>query len=147
MANYPGVAVRAIITDEQEQILFLRRQNTHYNNSQWCLPGGKVEFGQTVEEAVIREVAEETSLCCLGCRFLFYEDSLPNIENKDHYINFYFTCRTSGQVVLNDESAAFAWVRLEEMANYALVFGQREAVERALLAKDMSPLADFCPPT
>ena len=130
MNPYPGAAVRAIIADPEGRILFLKRQNTRYSNGQWCLPGGKVEFGQTVEEAVVKEVAEETFLRCLDCRFLFYVDSLPNVENENHFINFYFSCRTSGEVVLNEESADYAWVKTEEMGNYELAFGQREAVEK-----------------
>ncbi len=132
MNKYPGAAVRAIIVDSEGRILFLKRQNTRYSDGQWCLPGGKVEFGQTVEEAVVKEVAEETSLRCTECRFLFYMDSLPNIENENHFINFYFACRTSGEIFLNDESAAFIWLKAEEMGEYDMAFGMREAVERAM---------------
>ncbi|HPI74734.1 MAG TPA: NUDIX hydrolase [bacterium] len=132
MTEYPGIAVRALIRDSQGRILLLRRQNTHYYDGQWCLPGGKVEYGQTLEEAVVREVLEETALTCLDSDYLFFNESLPGRENDLHYITFYFCCRTAGEVAVNQESEEYAWVRPEELTGYTIPPGHYEAILKAL---------------
>jgi len=131
----PGAAVRALIRDEQGRILLLKRSNTRFFNGQWCLPGGKVDYGQRIEEAIIREVLEETSLHCLENHFLFFHESLPETESDLHYITFYFRCRVSGTVVVNDESGGFAWAKPQDLQNYKIPHWHREAIEKALLAK------------
>ncbi len=132
MSKGPSLAVRALIRDSQGRILLLKRQNTHYYDGQWCLPGGKVEYGQTLEEAVDREVLEETALTCLNKDYLFFCESLPGQENDLHYITFYFRCRTAGYVAVNQESEEYAWVRPEELTGYAIPPGHHEAIVKAL---------------
>ncbi|WP_439032034.1 NUDIX hydrolase [Gordonia terrae] len=55
------VAVGALITDDDGRILLILRRNEP-SAGHWSLPGGKVEPGETLEEAVVREVQEETGL-------------------------------------------------------------------------------------
>lgn len=57
----PVLAVDAVIQMEDGKIIFVQRQNPPFQG-QWALPGGQVEVGETVEEAIIREVKEETGL-------------------------------------------------------------------------------------
>jgi len=132
MKHYPGVAVRALIRDEQGRILLLKRQNTAHFNGQWCLPGGKVEYGQRIEQALENEVQEETSLICRERRFLFFTESLPGDESDFHFVTFYFYCRASGETSVNMESETFAWVWPEALANYDIPSGHREAIVQAL---------------
>ncbi|MGW8815101.1 NUDIX domain-containing protein [Gordonia terrae] len=55
------VAVGALITDEDGRILLILRRNEP-SAGHWSLPGGKVEPGESLDEAVVREVEEETGL-------------------------------------------------------------------------------------
>jgi 8-oxo-dGTP pyrophosphatase MutT (NUDIX family) len=127
---FPIPIVRLIVTDAEGRVLILRRQSTGHALGQWCLPGGKVDYGATVEQAVRAELKEETSLDCLEAEFLFYQDSLPPEPGAMHCINFYFRCRTAGTLALNRESSEYAWIRPMELATYALVFRNDEALER-----------------
>jgi len=128
--RFPVPVVRLVILDKQGRVLVLRRANTAYGQGQWCLPGGKVDYNKTVEQAVIDELREETSLSCAEMHFLFYQDSLPPEEGGMHCLNLYFECRPSGQIELNPESSDSAWVSEQELDKYALVFRNDEGLRR-----------------
>jgi len=76
--HHPVLAVRAIIQNEEKEVLLLKRASDGAYGDMWCLPGGKVDFGQRAKEAMIREIREEASLRCSSCKFLFYRDGLPH---------------------------------------------------------------------
>jgi 8-oxo-dGTP diphosphatase len=119
---FPVPVVRLIIADSGGRVLILRRQNTNHASGEWCLPGGKVDYGETVEESIAKEVREETSLTCVASRFLFYQDSLPPTPGGMHCINLYFKCRVEGEVRLNDESSEYAWISQGDLPGYQIVF-------------------------
>jgi 8-oxo-dGTP diphosphatase len=131
MAVDPEVVVpsiRLILTDAQGQVLLLRRANSRYGEGAWCLPGGKIDYGETVEAAAARELTEETSMQLACCRFLFYQDSLATSAGGMHCINLYFECQASGEVQLNDESDSFAWVSRDQLSGYEIVFRNDDAL-------------------
>ena len=126
--TYPVPVVRLIIPDEYRRILILRRQGGTHATNRWCLPGGKVDYGGTVRETVTKELREETNLECLSANFLFYQDGLPPAPGEMHCINLYFACRTKGDITLNDESSAFAWLDPVDVDEYHLAFGHDEGL-------------------
>lgn len=127
---YPVPVVRLIVPGTAGRILILRRQGGAYEAGRWCLPGGKVDYGQTIEQTVIKELAEETALTATSSRFLFYQDSLPVKEGKMHCINLYFECAVSGEIVLNDESDEYAWIGKGNIHKYEITFRNDEALLR-----------------
>jgi len=127
---HPVPVVRLIITDSGGRVLVLRRENTSHASGEWCLPGGKVDYGETVEESIVKEIREETSLICTSARFLFYQDSLPMKPGGMHCINLYFECRVEGTIRLNEESSEHAWISQGDMPRYALTFRNDEGLMR-----------------
>ncbi len=126
----PVPVVRLIVQDARGRVLVLRRAADSTAGGRWCLPGGKIDYGDTVEEAAGRELREETSLRSTGLTFLFYQDSLPPAPGKMHCINLYFRCDADGEIVLNDESVDAAWIGPEDLVEYALAFRNDEALVR-----------------
>lgn len=120
--EYPVPVVRLIITNAENKTLVLKRQNTSYGDGQWCLPGGKIDYNDTVDRTVQKELEEETALTCEKSRFLFYQDSLPLEEGKMHCINLYFECDVTGEIRLNEESSDYAWIGPEDLDAYRLAF-------------------------
>ena len=92
----PGVA--AIIEDGGGRILLQRRSD----NGLWGLPGGSVEIGESVREAIVREVREETGLAAEVVRLVgVYSDPKVQIVrypdgNVVHYVSTLFACRILG---------------------------------------------------
>ena len=126
--HHPILAVRAIIQNEEKEVLLLKRASEGAYGDLWCLPGGKVDFEQKAEEAMIREIREETSLRCSSCAFLFYRDGLPQNPGENHYLTLYFHCQVSGSIKLNGESSRYVWLGMEELGKYAIAFGNGEAI-------------------
>lgn len=126
----PVPVVRVIIQNLQGEVLFLRRARTAYGDRGWCLPGGKVDYGETVEEAARKELREETKLECLEARFLFHQDSLPPEPGSMHCINFYFECKVSGELEMNPESSDWAWIGPDDLEAFEIVFRNDEGVRR-----------------
>mgnify|MGYP001305459031 CR=1 FL=1 len=93
---YPAVAVA--IFNENEEILLQRRKDLH----QWGLISGHIEIGETVEEAVIREVQEETGLLVNITRLIgVYSDPASQIIHypngkTTHFITNYFEAEIIG---------------------------------------------------
>jgi len=128
----PFLAVRAIIKNESDRILILKRDATAYGDEEWCLPGGKIDFGQMAVEAVANEVMEETFLKCTDIEFLFYQDSLPDQNLELHFVNLVFLCKVIGTIKLNAESSDYAWVGSEDIGNYKMAFNNGKILSQYL---------------
>ncbi len=126
----PVPAVRLIALNESGRVLILRRVSGSTAEGFWCLPGGKVDYGDTVEQAAVRELDEETGLRATKLRFLFYQDSLPPTPGTMHCINFYFECLAEGKPVLSDESVEAQWIGTEDLSRFAIAFRNDEGLAR-----------------
>jgi mutator protein MutT len=126
----PVPVVRLIVSARDGRVLIVRRAAGSTGGGAWCLPGGKIDYGETVEQGAARELAEETGLRATGLRFLFYQDSLPDEPGLMHCINFYMECRMDGRLELNDESTEFAWIGPEELPQYPIAFRNDEGLRQ-----------------
>jgi len=128
--GYPVPVVRLIVPDTDGHVLVVRRRGGGYAPGDWCLPGGKVDYGDTVERTVAKELTEETALKCTSAEFLFFQDSLPLAPGQMHCINLYFRCAAQGKIVLNPESSEHAWIGPDDLDHYALAFRNDEGLQR-----------------
>lgn len=100
---------------------------------QWALPGGGVEPGETIDEALSREVREELGVEVTSSRPLFFKDLLhektfPSGERRLVYMVFLlFECRVSSSALtLNDEFSEYAWVSPALLDGYDLNAATRD---------------------
>lgn len=136
MNEYPIPVVRVILPGPKNAVLLLKRANTEYANGLWCLPGGKVNYGETLDQACRREVKEETGLNLEELTFLFPQDNLPAAPGKMHCIIHYFEASYSGELIINSESSAFEWVSPSRLNSYQLAFWGEEAIMRYFSGKN-----------
>jgi len=136
MQKHPIPVVRVILEDAEGKILLLKRANSEHGSGRWCLPGGKVDYSQSLEQACISEVKDETNLDISGLEFLRLQENLPVAAGDKHYINFYYSARFSGKLKLNHESSAAEWVPGLEMGSYDIAFGNDEAIKGYFFAKN-----------
>ncbi len=114
--QFPEPTVGAFIFNREGKLFLMR---SHKWNGQWVVPGGHVELGETLEQALAREALEETGLAISEPRLICTQECIydPAFWKPRHFIFFDYTCRTedaSDSVRLNDEAEEYIWVSLEE---------------------------------
>lgn len=119
----PGVGVGAIAI-ENEQLLMIRRGHGPAAG-EWAIPGGRVEPGETVAEAVVRELQEETGLEGVCADFVGWDE---RIGEEFHFVLLAFkvTLLDAADPVAGDDAAEARWVPLHEVAELNLVDGLAE---------------------
>jgi nucleoside triphosphatase len=112
--QYPEPTVGALIFDPEGKFLLLK---SHKWLGKYVIPGGHIELGETIEQALIREIKEETNLDIYDIEFLIFQEFIfdKTFWQKGHYIFFDHACKTdSTDVILNDEAEEYIWVSIEE---------------------------------
>ncbi|HET7293997.1 MAG TPA: NUDIX hydrolase [Vicinamibacteria bacterium] len=103
----------------------------------WVVPGGTVELGESLEEALVREVREETALDVRPVRFLAaFERIVRNDgEVRYHFVILDYLCeRVSGEVAAGSDALDARFVTPEDLEQYALPPKALEVVLDGLLA-------------
>jgi 8-oxo-dGTP diphosphatase len=129
----PYLAVSAAIFRDGK-VLIVRRARPPAHGL-YTLPGGGVELGETLEEAVIREVREETALevapvALAGYRQAIARDDAGRIER--HFVILPFAARwIAGEISLNEELAEAHWLAPTELTGLTTTEGLEQIVTAA----------------
>ncbi|WP_033293873.1 NUDIX hydrolase [Amycolatopsis jejuensis] len=114
-ANSIAVAVSAFIQDDEGRILMIRRTD----NDLYSIPGGQLELGETLAEAAIREVREETGIDCEVTEVIgLYSDPRHVIAYDDGEVRQEFSIcfrakTTGGSLRTSRESKEVLWLHKE----------------------------------
>ena len=93
------------------------------------MPGGRVERGETLHEAVVREVAEETGLAVVVDHFLGW---VERIDGTEHFVIMDFAVTAldaDAEPSAGDDAAEAAWVPIDELGDYRLAPGLLDFLE------------------
>ncbi len=135
MTAKPEVCVGAVIVEDDRLLLIERGRGA--GRGQWSVPGGRVEPGETLAEALVREVAEETALDVTCGEFIGW---VERIGADYHFVIMDFWAHSaqgplsadsseaaaslrSFKAVAGDDASDVAWVPLAELDGYDLVDG------------------------
>jgi 8-oxo-dGTP diphosphatase len=115
--DHPRVAVGAVVFKEGKVLLVLRGKPPA--ESQWAIPGGCVELGETLQEAAQREILEETGIVIRAGKPVYTFDVVER-DNKDrirfHYVIVDLAAEyISGEIRAGDDAADVRWLSSEDM--------------------------------
>jgi 8-oxo-dGTP diphosphatase len=126
----PQLAVSAVIFRDGKVLLVRRARSP--GKGFYSLPGGRVEFGESLHEALAREVDEETGLRIDIVGLAGWREVLPGGSGGGHYVILSFAARwASREPVLNDEHDDFKWLEPGAFGDLKLTGGLSEVVEAA----------------
>ncbi len=119
----PTVAVGAVIWNAKGEVVLIRR-GTPPRKGQWSIPGGRVEWGEPLLHAIVREVREETGL---EVEILGHVETVDSVTRDDagevirHYVLVDFAAlAVAGELAAATDAEAAAWVRKERLGEYGL---------------------------
>jgi 8-oxo-dGTP diphosphatase len=128
--QHPQLAVSGAIFRD-DKILLVRRARSP-GKGFYSLPGGRVEFGESLHTALHREVDEETGLGIEIAAFIGWREVLPTPGGGGHYLIMSFAARWSaGEVVLNDEHDDFKWLAPDRLSDLKLTGGLPDVIAAA----------------
>jgi len=130
--DQPIVGVGAIVICNGK--ILLEKRKSEPGRGKWSIPGGLVELGESLEETVIREVREETSLEVEKPELIDVVDNISMDENgriKYHFVTVdYFVKLKGGRLKAADDAAELRWVTLDEVEKYDLTKTVRAFFQR-----------------
>ena len=136
----PVAAVLAVVL-HQGEVLLVRRANPP-DAGLWGFPGGKIDAGETLAEAAIRELAEETAVQARALRVLTALDVFDRGADgrlRQHYILIAMLCRwTGGSPIAGDDALEARWVPVAGLDAAGLTLSK----DVAELARHAAAIAD-----
>jgi 8-oxo-dGTP diphosphatase len=126
----PQLAVSGAIFRDG-RVLVVRRARSP-GKGFYSLPGGRVEFGESLHTALRREVDEETGLRIEILGLAGWREVLPGDSGGGHYLIMSFAARwTAGEPALNDEHDDFKWIDPDRLGDLSVTGGLSEVIAAA----------------
>lgn len=129
--HWPQLGVGAIVC-HGKKILLVKRGRPP-SEGLWSIPGGKVQAGETLIEAVEREILEETGIVIRTGELAYHFEFIEHDEAGDvryHYVVLdYYADYLSGKLCAGDDAAEARWVAYEELAELKLNASTRKALQ------------------
>lgn len=127
------VAAHGLIVKEGLYLITKRSRDTRYMPGLWDIPGGTVEWGESPEEALKREIEEETTVgVTIQSPIFIYNNTIQLPERQT--LQIVFNCKyKSGDVVLNPrEHSEYKWASLDYISNIECINFLSDLVQKLL---------------
>lgn len=128
----PIASVAAVLFSGNRVLLILRLNEP--SKGRWSLPGGVVELGETVEDALAREVLEETGILARPEKLLTVFDSIVKDDEgrvRYHYVLSEYLCTLlGGELHAYSDVGQVRWVPVEELDSLEMSPGTRRFIKR-----------------
>ena len=136
--SQPVIGVGAIVV-QQDEVLLIRRGKAPQKGL-WSLPGGALELGESLDQAVRREVLEETGL---EVRVLEFAGAFERITKDDgeavqyHYVLLDYLCEiVGGALAAGDDAAEAEWVSRAALKHRSLTPGLEAVIDKAFRLRE-----------
>jgi 8-oxo-dGTP diphosphatase len=124
----PKLTVDAIVTKNDDEILLVKRGKEPFKNY-WALPGGFVNYGEKVEDAVIRETFEETGLRGKINRLIGVY-SAPDRDPRGHTVSIVYHLKiVGGELKGRDDACDAKFFKIKDIPSLPLAFDHKKIIE------------------
>jgi len=130
----PVLGVGAVIWNDKDEVVLIRR-GKEPRKDQWSIPGGHLEWGESLHEALLREAHEETDLTVeliglIDAVDLITQDGAGNVTR--HYVLIDFAVRAiGGDLRAGSDAAEARWVPFSQIDEYPLWSETRRIIEES----------------
>ena len=126
MAKIQKIGTSAFIWKNDKVLLLKRAKGEKVFPEHWELPGGKVEYAEKPEDAVIREIQEETGLKIKVGRPY---SAFSYLWGEKHYIYIQYFCEIlSGEIKLSEERSDYLWAEKNDLKNLQITEQMRKVI-------------------
>ena len=148
MKQFPKhiVAVGGIVENDCGEILLVK----HRDHKAWAFPGGQVENGENLIDAVVREIKEESGINISVVRLIVVASNTASYEGTNGYetiptkVMLDFACKfIDGELSSSDETSESKWVKKEEVMGYMTAPAYRERFQAYLDFDGMVTYFDY----
>lgn len=131
MKRRPLIGVGAVVFNARNEILLIKRGKAP-RYGEWMVPGGALEWGETLEQAVIREVLEETGIGIEIETFVELIEAITPGGEGFHYVIMDYAARAvSGEVAASSDALEAVWVPLQSLGAFDLSSELLSVIEKA----------------
>ena len=129
--THPVVGVGAVVIRDRSVLLI--RRGKEPLKGRWLIPGGTVELGESLQDAVVREVREETGLTVSPREAVLVFDRIERALGAVayHYVIVDYVCDlVGGTLAAGSDAADAAWVPVDALKNYDVPLPAQQLIER-----------------
>jgi 8-oxo-dGTP diphosphatase len=135
ISRSPLLGVGAVIWNDKREVVLIRR-GKQPRRDQWSIPGGHLEWGESVHDAVLREVREETGLSVEIAGLIDVVDLVSRNDAGEatrHYVLIDFAARVlDGELRAGSDALEARWVPYSRLDDYALWSETRRIIENSV---------------
>lgn len=135
--QFPEPTVGALIFNSEGKVFLMK---SHKWRDKYVMPGGHIELGEGIKDALKREIKEETGLDIFDIEYIYFQEFIFDdaFWKKRHFIFFDFACKTnSTKVKLNSEGQQYVWVSLEEALKLPVEPYTKRTIEEYMKKKEL----------
>lgn len=127
----PKSNVSTVFLEAKHSLLLLKRSQSEQQPFKWGVPGGKINIGETPEEAILRELQEETQIKLSRCALQYFGCYYARSSICDYKLHIYQTRMTRFPPVILDpkEHSSYKWVSLNDFKRMPLLELQSDAFD------------------
>lgn len=125
---YPEPTVGGLIFNQKGKVFLMKSPKW---KGKYTIPGGHIEMGETIEQALKREIKEETNLDIFDIKFITLQEFIfgEEFHEKKHFLFFDYACQAKNtDVILNKEGVEYVWISIDKALKLPIESYTRTAI-------------------
>lgn len=126
------ILTKSIIVKDSNILILKRSEESKFGAGLWDIPGGKLEFAETLNESIIREIKEETNISIKVLKTIASTSSLNTSKNKQFVTIIYLCEYRGGNVKIDNEHTDYKWINPKKALELPMVYYATKGIKAIL---------------